>query len=275
MPKRKATNGFNKAVKRFKSKHSKKGKPKRKIPAKFTIPRPRFFSTVAHRVRTKHVNKLSWQISAPATGFTNTTQIRLAPLRLRDPDTDVKNQSFPERFLSLCRLFQRYRVYGVKLIVSVHGLTNSEDEKFYLAVYGTSHDDGTTDPYESTKIADRQQRDAFLQHAGLKRKLISDSGTTGNRMNTVFRPGYFSIAKMEHKRWTDMEDEEYSGAVDISGGNVSNPNKVPNIWFRILSPRYTGFTTSRTYDLNVTAVFDVEWYDRRDALALGQGETDP
>lgn len=279
MPKRKRSNGFAKAAKRFKARKThvtRKYRGKKKtVPAKYTIPKPRFFPILADRVRVRHKNNLSWQLSMPASGFTNATARRLAITRLRDADTDVKGQPYPERFLAMARMYQRYRVYGVKLVIAVHGLTNTEDEKFWLCAYDTSHTDGTTDPFNSTNIADRASRDGFLQHPGIRKKMIADSGTTGNRFNTVFRAGYFSVARAEDKRWTDMEDADYAGTVGITGSSVADPAKQPNIWFRVVSPRYSGSVQARTYDINVTAYFDVEWFDKREAIQPTQGETDP
>lgn len=281
MPKRKRSNGFAKAAKRFKKRKVAKKQTARRTKmagrGPWAIERPPKFVHIAPRVTTTHVNKISLQISTPAVGFfTQADPVHIIPARLRDPDPVFpREQPFPENFTTLASLYRRYRVNGVKLFASIHGLTNTEDEKFFFCVYTTSDNDGATDPWNSTVVGSRGARDAFLQHPGIRKKMISDSGTTGQRRNNTFNIGYYSISGIEAKRRIDMEDDLYSGTVNADGTAVQDPLELPRIWFRIVNPRYAGSAAARTYTLSLTCKFYVEWFDRREALEPFQGEVDP
>nr|QCW23685.1 MAG: capsid protein [Cressdnaviricota sp.] len=283
MAKRKAATTitrFFKRVKRNGARKARRARARRANRRRFgkgprSIERPIRFTHIAPRVTTKHLNKLSFQLTSPNPGFTQAGPVRILPLRLRDADFVIKQQTFPENFTTMSSLYTRYRVNGVKIFLSVSGLTNTEDEKFWLCVYATSHTDGPMDPYNSSVVGARQSRDAMLQHPGIRKKMITDSGTTGNPRSAVMNAGYFSISAIEEKRRTDIDDAQVSGTVNPSGSGVTDPALMPSIWIRWVSPRFEGSAQSRTYDINVTLLFDVEWFDRREQLETNQGEVDP
>lgn len=275
--KRKRSNGFARASKRFKGKRTKRtirrsSAAKRRIQGPRAVRNPPLFRHLAIRVRTTHVNKLSARITVPATGF-KTDSVRFIPNLLRDPDAAARAQPFPENFLTLASLYSRYRVNSVKMMISYHGLTNNENAKFFSCVYTSSADDGTADPFPAANVADRASRDAFLQHPGIRKKMIASSGTTGGRRDNVHRVGRFSMPGIEHKRRMDMDDEDYAGAVTSTGATAGDPTLNSNIWVSGISPNFTGFPGTDTYDMSVTMVFEVEWFDRREALEGDQGES--
>lgn len=277
MPKRKRSNGFAKAAKRFKSKKTARAAFKRKLRrgyAPLAIRRPPFFRSLAPRVRTTHVNKLSVQATVPFPGFKGSS-IRIIPNRLRDPHAAQQTNPFPENFITMASLYERYRVNGVKVYLSWAGLTNNENAKFYSCVYTTTAIDGTTDPYDTSAIGGHGERDSFLQQVGIRKKMIASSGTTGDRKDNVHKVGYFSLAGIEEMRRGDMVDSEYSGGVTVAGASTGDPIKQPSIWISTVSPRFLGFPVADLYDCNITLVFDVEWYDRRESLEADQGEVDP
>lgn len=280
MPKRKRTNAKGRAAKR--RKYTPKRGVKRRAFTPVGIKRPRYMPTLQERVKTTHVNKISMEISSATNlEFTPREEVHILPMRLRDPDPATRKQPFPENFTVMSNLYKRYRVNGVRIFASIHGLTNTEDEKFIFCVYSTSSSDGASDPWRGGTgvpvgvVVDRASRDAMLQFPGIRKKMIADSGTTGNRRNNVFNCGYFSMPGIEGVRRTDMADEFYAGRVTETGGAAADPVRTPRIWFRWLSPRYTGSNQQRDYTLNLTMKFDVEWFDRREAPEADQGEVDP
>lgn len=274
--KRKRVNGFARAAKRFKSKRT--AARKRKSVKRGGTPRglsnPPLFRHLAPRVRTTHVNKLSLQLTVPATGFKANT-LRIVPNLLRDPDQQAQKQPYPENFVTMAGLYRSYRVNAVKVHMSYHGLTNNENAKFWSVVYTSSADDGIADPFPAANVASRSQRDAFLQHVGIRKKMIASSGTTGGRRDNVHRVGLYSMPGIEEKRRIDMDDVDYAGHVNANGTTAGDPNVQPNLWISAVAPNYGGFVTADTYDIAVTCVFYVEWYDRRETLEGDQGETDP
>lgn len=239
-----------------------------------SIARPIRFTSIAPRVYRKHIVKLSNQFSSGFPGFKNTS-MRILLNRLRDPDASVQAQPFPEHFITMAQLYSRYRVNGVRVYVAYHGLTNSENDKFWSCCYSTSSDDGAADPYPPIAVGTHDRRDAFLQTQGVRKKMIAGTGTQQHRKDTLHHMGYWSVARVEEKRRTDMDDADYSGAVTPTGGAVADPIRQPNIWISVVSPNYTGFPDNETSDLAITLVYDVEWFDRRETLEVVQGETDP
>lgn len=239
---------------------------RRMVPRK--IANPPFFRNLAPRIKTTMVNRisLSMSVSTGAGAVTSNAPIAILPLRLRDPDGKSQGQCYPENFTEMSRLYSRYRVTGVKVFISVHGLTNTEDEKFWLAVYTTTSKDGLVDPYRKSIVVDYEGVNAVLQHPGIRKKMITDSGTTGGRRNNSFNPGFYSISGIEEMRRIDMPDKDYSGAVQEGGGGSDDPAAAPVIWIRAFSPRSQGFAATRTYDVNVTLKFYCEWFDRRESL---------
>lgn len=214
------------------------------------------------------------RLTVPASGF-KTDTIRINPNRLRDPHAATLSQPFPEKFLTMCRLYSRYRVNAVKIFISYQGLTNNENAKFFSCVYTSTSSDGISDPFPAASVASRDRRDAFLQHSNIRKRMIASSGTTGGRKDNIHNVGMFSLSRIEQIRPTHMDDVDYAGAVNINGSTAGDPNVLPNIWISGVSPNYTGFPGADTYDVNVTAVFYCEWFDKREALADAQGETDP
>lgn len=278
--KRKRSHGAARAAKRrrrntkFPKRKSRRSLTKRTKSYR-AVEKPPLFRHVALRTRTWHKNIVTFQIATPATGFTNALSVYFLPARLRDPDVAQRRQPFPENFTTLAGLYQRYRVNGFTVKGHMFGKTNTEDEKTWICAYTTSNNDGATDPFNASVISDRATRDAFMQFPGIRKKQIVDSGTTGDRRNTRFNFGYYSIPGMEQKRRNDVQDAVIAGSVNPNGSVVQDPALLPKLYFRVVSPRFAGYNQARTYDVTLEFNFYVEWFDRREALEPDQGETDP
>lgn len=233
-----------------------------------------FFRSLAPRIYTTHKNHITIAIATTAPGFTNTVARALRYGQLRDMDAYVtQKQPYPENFVLMSSLYRRYRVNAIEVTISMSGLTNNENDKFWLCVYTTPDRVGAVDPYPVGTIADRATRDAFLQEPQIRRRLIASSGTTGNRMDGFFKAGRFSLSMGERERRGDMDDDQYSGQVNADGTAVSDPTKSPNLWFRIVSQNAGGFPDAEAYSLNLSIKSHVEWYDRRKTIETDQGET--
>ena len=220
------------------------------------------------------VNKTSHRLTVATFGYLSTGALPIVPLRLRDPDETQQEQPFCENFLSMAGLYSRYRVNGVKLYIHVVGTTSNENDKFWIMAYTTSTADGNNDPYTTTTIPARGPRDGLLQDATTRRKkLIAGSGTV-NVANHFWRVGYFSIATMEKIKREELDDDEYSGTVTTTGAAVVDPIKRPRIRIRLVSPNYNGFPDVESVDVNITAVYDVEWFNKRRAIEPSIVETD-
>lgn len=278
MPKRKRSNGsFQRAAKRFKSRRKRvkaKRAMRRQGRAPTAIERPRKFHTLLPRVYTTHKNKLSVQFAVPAVGF-KSTSIRLLPGTLRDPHAAVGLQPFPENFVTMASLYRSYRVNAVTVHLSYHALTNNENAKFWSCVYSSSADNGIADPFPPASVASHGNRDAFLQQTGIRKKMIASSGTTGGRKDNIHNAGTWSIAGIEQRRRQDMDDVDYAGHVNVGGGTAGDPNVDPNLWLSTVSPNFNGFPGADTYDISVTLIFHVEWFNLRESLEADQGEIDP
>ena len=273
--KRKRSNGFKRAAKRFKARRSGKRKSfKRKFSgrAALSIRRPPFFKHLAPRVRTTHVNQITVQLSNLATAYTTSGSIRVTPARLRDPLPAVSDQCFPENFVFMSSLFERYRVVGFKVKVVYLKTTNNENDKFYSCLYTTPNSEGPDDPYgyvtgNTQKIASQPLRDAFLQEAnGVRKKFITTSGAGGGaKMKEVthYFP-YTSIATMEHLPKADMVAGNYTGKVTKTGGAVYDPPRTPSLFIRGVGPFEQGYAGgAQNLDVAITIKFYVEWFDQR------------
>lgn len=277
MQKRKRSNGSSKPRKKARTSSKSKavarvnrgGNPNffKKLP---------FFRQLSPRIYTTHRNHITIAISSASPGFTNTAARALRFGTLRDMDAYVtQKQPYPENFVLMASLYRRYRVNAIEVTISMAGLTNNENDKFWLCLYTTPDRVGAVDPYNSGIVTDRSTRDAFLQEPNVRRRLIASSGTTGNRMDGFFRAGRFSLAMAERERRADLDDNQYSGEVNANGTIVSDPVRSPNLWMRIVSQNSAGFPDVQNYSLNVHIKSHVEWYDRRKSLEADQGEVDP
>lgn len=235
-----------------------------------------FFRTLQPRIYTTHKNKISMQISATSPGFTNANAIALRIGLLRDPDAYVqRKQPFPDNFVTMAGLYRNYRVNAVEVRCTVTGMTNNDNDKFYLCWYTSPDVQGTVDPYPATALGDRALRDSFLQEPHIRKKLISSTGTTGNRYDSMMKVGQFNIPMAERQRRGDLDDKDYAGSVTPAGVAVVDPAKSPNLWIRIISDQYGGFPDAPTYGLAISLKYHVEWFNIRKSLEVTQGETDP
>lgn len=271
MPKRKSS-GFTRATKRLKRTKRSAGKKRKrsKLGASVgAVIRPRRFYNLAPRIKTTHVNKISSLIVVTGTllsEYMANFSLQFKLNRLRDPFWSTSAQCFPENFVSMARMYSRYRVYGCTVWVSFYGLSGNENRKFYALAYHTSSSDGSTDPYDPTTVSTLVQRNAMLQNPEIRKKMISGAATQQDRKDNVFKVGYYSIPAMEEIKPGDMTDDLYAGTVTETGGNVSDPSRMPNLFINLCTPSGIVWPNADfTYEVEVTLKFHCEWFDRRES----------
>lgn len=285
MPKRKRSS-FSSSIKRYAKKKSRgRGrkiyKAKRKSIARTkkrmykssrAINHPRWYTPAAPRVRTKHRNVISVKqdIGGGSSQLFRSAAQYLLPLRLRDPDSTVQNQPYPEKFIELCRLYSRYRVFGVRVRFVFHDIPSTQKSRFWSTVFSTSTKDGAFDPYLS--VTSRETRDSYIQNPMIRKKYMVGNGINNQPRVVVHNVGYFNIGNIEEMRRIDMDDDEFSGHVNTDGTEISPPTRTPKIWYALCQPYYEpltgspGFDDAMTVSMRIELTFDCEWFDRRDVL---------
>lgn len=274
MPKRKRGNGLQRASKRFKARRASKKRKRamrRQGRAPRAIERPIKFNMLAPRVYTTHINKFDFEHATVAGAF-KTAAIRIVPCRLRDPQYANQTQAYPENFITMASLYGSYRVNAVTMHISYGSVTNNENQKFYSMVYTTPSNHGIADPYLPSAVNTHSKRNAFLQQHGHRKRMIVSTGTTGNRYDAVHNVGFFSIAGIEEQRRADMDDLYYAGHVNVGGSTAGDPQADTSIWVSLVSPFFSGFTGTQTYDIAITMKFHVEWFDLRDSVETDRVE---
>jgi len=291
MPKRKRSS-FSSAIKRYAKKKSRgparkiyKAKRKRVARTKKrmykssrAISTPRWYTPSAPRVRTKHRNVISLKqtIGDGSSTLFRSAAFYLLPCRLRDPDAIVQNQPYPEKFIELCHLYSRYRVFGVHVKFVFHDIPSTQKSRFWSTAFATSTKDGNTDPYLA--VTSRENRDSYLQNPLIRKKYMVGNGISNQPRVVVHNVGYFNISNMEQTRRIDMDDEFYSGQVAADGTELASPSATPKIWYALVQPYYEplvgspDFTDEMTVSMRVELTFDCEWFDRRDVLTPTRDE---
>lgn len=224
---------------------------------------PRFYN-LAPRVRTTHINRVSTTITHQANAVINAVPIILFPNRLRDPYASTSDQCFPENFTTMSRLYSDYRVSGVSVFLDLHGLGLNENQKFYAIAYYLGS--GDPDPYTPATVPNPTTRNAMLQQPEIRKKMITSAGTYGDRRNSVWKVGYYSIAAMQEMDPKNMDDLNFAGRVTESGGLVKDPTISPTVYIRLVDPTNDGFEAAKTFTVNIFLKFHVQWFNRRETI---------
>lgn len=282
MPKRRASNGFKRAAKRFKrtrtarkvyaGRRTHRRAPIRRAPnSRAIVYRPPFVRNDPIRVRAQHRNVILVPFTATVAGEYTTdqglaipTEVWLYLNRLRDPDVPTRGQPYPENFIRMAQRYRSYRVTGVKITAHFEGVTNNENDKVIVIAYDMpSHEANASsaDPLMN-QINSASTVGAILQKPNIRRHSLISTGQLGGP-HPVWKMGYFRLSQLEHQRRADMDDNDYSGSVFPNGSVDLDPLKSVGLRFRIVSARSAGFSGGDVIIMRLSMMFDVEWFNRR------------
>lgn len=224
-------------------------------------------------VRSWHKNEITIPISVTGGSYIS-PKIDLRPGHLRDIDNVRRSQPYPEDYLRMCKLYRKYRVYGVSVSVLFRDIGNNENAQFWVC---TQTWPSYVGPAAET-VNSNATRDAFMQNKHIPKKLIRDTGIqSGKRGTPYFNQRFKSIATMEENNLNEM-GAQYECTVDTNGNHLFDP-RTPLMQLFLVSPRSGGFPGGDTYHMHLKIKFLVEWKHLRQetdatlAVAEQTGET--
>lgn len=265
MPKRKRTYANGRSIKRRRKGTTGRPPVVRKLRTgiarnnRALVARPVSFGNLQPtRVRTRHVNYLSSSVllddAQPFWADAESFQINV----LRDPQVATENQVYPENFVNMARMYEKYLVHGVKITCYFNGQSNNENDRFISIFY--SSDSGTVSYGPGTTVG----VNAVLQEKGIRRWKLYDAShyTPGHN---VQKAGTWGCARASKDPNYYTERAQYAGEVAADGTVVADPVKKVYVHHQILSPQNGGFVGGgdQTLFIRYKLEFDVEWYDRR------------
>lgn len=213
------------------------------------------------RVMVKHKNCISTKYTNTNLLF-STTIFVLQPNRLRDIVEASLNGPFPDNFVTMARIFKKYRVHAVKIHLQLDKLDINNSQTQYLVSYTTpalTAGPVSTDPFVVDNV---DKVNAFFQERGIRKKYISGNEATSFAGQTRFNVGYFSIKRIQGERHLDPTD--FEGEVSSVGAEISAPKHLPRIYIKAVSPNHDGWSaTQSNITVRLFITFYTEWYARR------------
>lgn len=276
MPKRKASNGLARAIKRFKrgrrpSKKTVVTKLRRGI-RKHNAPlmrRPVSFGNIQPvRVRMRMINYISDNYQNDAISSTHSSDMCTFIInRLRDPQAVQSKQVFPENFVNMARMYKKYLVHGVKVTVYYAGISINENARF-ISIFYTS-----AAPAPEYNATGDHEVNAILQEKNVRRRTLVGP-TNGEMRHVMHKAGYFACARSIRDPNYYANREDYAGVVGADGTVQSDPAISIYLHHQNLSTEQGGFPGADPMFLRYKLEFDVEWYDRR-LTVEGNADEDP
>ncbi len=213
-------------------------------------------------VRTTHINKISSTITV-ASGLFVSPVSKYRPGFLRDFEDVSRDQCFAEDYLEMCALYRTYRVNAVKMSIKFRNLTNDENTQFTcIMVESPSNQAPTT--YNPTTYFDRN---ALMQNPHVKKRFIESTGIFVDKRSVPFwNTGWLSLANMEGMARGEMNILQYGAQVNAVGAHNKNP-RTPFLGLQLVTPELAGWPANKTYELEITVKFLVEWSDLRQVTA--------
>lgn len=183
--------------------------------------------------------------------------------RLRDPETATANQTFPDNFVNYARMYEKYRVHGLKIACQFLNLDNNANNGMYSCFYAVPAVNNTTEPTDPMTIASVTDANALLQERSIRRKFIAGSGfASEGRWAAFHKGGYFSVKRTQGTR--ALSADEYEGSVTAAGAAVTDPLRRPVIIHKLMSANTTGFKNGgEVRQVRYFLTYYVEWYGRR------------
>lgn len=263
MPRRKVKNGTRKSYK----KRSTSGKPPvvRKLRKRIRTDNRALYRTPVSfgnlqppRVRCRHVNYISKEVILSTAQPFYKIATSFAINRLRDPETDVASQVFPENFVAMAAMYKKYLVHGCQITCYYNGMSNNDNDRFISVFIPSDSASGFYVPLNEIQV------NAMLQEKRMRRRKMYDAShyTPGGN---VHDGGTFACARTVKDPNYYVERAIYEGAVNADGSVFSDPTKTVFVHHEIVSPQSGGFVAggNQTLYLRYKLVFDVEWFDRR------------
>lgn len=188
-------------------------------------------------VKLRHV--LSRTMMFAATNNEAASPTVFLPMRLRDINTAIEPENYPEDFVNYARLYESYCVYAVKISAWLYQASDTPNDHFVSVFYTVpSESAAAADPYPLASGANDLKKDEFMSKKGIRKKLMMGSGVSHSR-SQFHNGGYFSMERiMQQKINYDMRAA--TGQVTQTGAKVADPIFAPTIFHKLVDPQVGG-----------------------------------
>lgn len=210
------------------------------------------------RVRCRHVNYITLSTTLSTTQPFYKLVESFGINRLRDPQITTQPQVYPENFVAMAGLYQKYLVHGCTITAYFNGLSNNDNDRFISIFIPSDSAGGYYTPPDALGV------NAALQEKRVRRRKMMDASSY-TKGHTIHFGGTFACARTRKDPNYYRDRDEYEGSVNANGTVVADPVRTVWVHHEVLSPQNGGFVAggNQVLYMRYKLDFDVEWYDRR------------
>lgn len=199
------------------------------------------------------------------TGDNQTDVTVMEPLRMRDINTAIATENYPEEFVNYARLYETYQVHGVKISAWLYNSSGQANDHYISMFYGVPSETLLpSDPYTLLTGNQDRAKDELLTKKGIRKKYFTGGSGVEHTRSHYHNAGYFGMERLTQAK-LKYDFRNHSGQVNADGTAAGDPLYRPAIFHKLIAPDISGGHTGggATINCRYTITFYCVWSNRR------------